>query len=250
MIDASLQNRLELSFDNVTVSLDRYTQELAELKRNFYHSGVQELRAEHNRSTKELTEELTELRQNFSQLQYNLQQLRELHSNCPTHITSCSSLPSFCPSGYYWLIDDFYYFFGRVYCDMSLSCGGVTGGWMRVAELNMTDTSQQCPRGLVERNESGIRQCRIGENGCFSVYHFTAGVSHSRVCGRIKSYQVGSTNAYHDFYHGLATNIDSNYVNGVSLTHGTSPRQHIWTFAAALDKNDNLTAGRSSHCPC
>ena len=32
---------------------------------------------------------------------------------------------------------------------------------MRVAALNMTDTSQQCPGELVERNETGIRQCRI-----------------------------------------------------------------------------------------
>ena len=45
----------------------------------------------------------------------------------------------------------------HVYCsDMTLSCGGVTGGWMRVAELNMTDTSQQCPSGLVESNGNNV----------------------------------------------------------------------------------------------
>ena len=31
----------------------------------------------------------------------------------------------------------------RVYCDMTRTCSGVTGGWMRVAELNMADTSSQ-----------------------------------------------------------------------------------------------------------
>ena len=37
-------------------------------------------------------------------------------------------------------------------------------------------------------------------------------------------------------------------MDGVSLTHG-NPREHIWTFAASLDRNDNLTDGWSSHCP-
>ena len=26
--------------------------------------------------------------------------------------------------------------------------------------------------------------------------------------------------------------IDENYLDGISLTHGSSPRQHIWSFAA------------------
>ena len=34
------------------------------------------------------------------------------------------------------------------YCDMTRSCGGITGGWMRVAELDMTDTITQCPDSL------------------------------------------------------------------------------------------------------
>ena len=270
------QSCVDSPLENVTAYLDRYTQELAEFRQDFHNSGVQELRAGHNRSTEELAElrqtfydsgvqglradhnrsieKLFDLRQNFSQFQYDLQRLSgEVHANCPAHISSCSSLPSSCPSGYYLLNLNLHYFFlyhVYKYCDMTFSCGNITGGWMRVVKLNMTDTSQQCPRGLVERNETGIRQCRIGENGCFSVYYYTEGVSYSQVCGRIKSYQVGSTNAFRDFYRGLATTIDSNYVTGVSLTHGTRPRQHIWTFAAALDKNDNLTEGRSSHCPC
>ena len=32
-----------------------------------------------------------------------------------------------------------------VYCEMTKSCGGITGGWMRVVELNMTNTTTQCP---------------------------------------------------------------------------------------------------------
>jgi hypothetical protein len=62
-------------------------------------------------------------------------------------VSSCVSLndlPRFSPSGYYWVRTSN----GsavRVYCDMTRSCGGVTGGWMRVAELDMTNSSHQCP---------------------------------------------------------------------------------------------------------
>ena len=75
----------------------------------------------------------------------------------------------------------------RVFCHIGLQCGGVTGSWMRVAE-----TYQDCPSGFVESNETGIHQCRIGENRCFSVNYPTFNVSYSSVCGGISAYQVGS----------------------------------------------------------
>ncbi len=40
------------------------------------------------------------------------------------------------------------------YCDMTLSCGNITGGWMKVAELDMTDNSNQCPSSLTQRIDS------------------------------------------------------------------------------------------------
>ena len=51
------------------------------------------------------------------------------------------------PSGYYWVRASN----GsavRMYCDVTRSCGGVTGGWMRVARLDFNDTSTSCPNGL------------------------------------------------------------------------------------------------------
>ncbi len=50
------------------------------------------------------------------------------------------------PSGYYWIGQS-----GSpasVYCDMTRTCGDLTGGWMRVANIDMTNTSQQCPSGF------------------------------------------------------------------------------------------------------
>ena len=146
--------------------------------------------------------------------------------------SSCAAQPPSSPSGYYWVrASD-----GSavsVYCNMTLSCGGVTGGWMRVAELDMTNSNHQCPSGLMERNDSpNIRTCVRDEasRGCTSVelYMSTANIQFSSVCGRITAYQVGRV----DYFHLNNNDLDDVYVDGVSLTHG-SPRQHIWTFAAA-----------------
>ena len=64
-------------------------------------------------------------------------------------------------------------------------------------------------------------------------------LQYSQVCGRIIAYQLGSPDAFY------LNTIDSLYVDGVSVTHG-SPRQHIWTFAAALDE----TRTDQYVCPC
>ena len=42
------------------------------------------------------------------------------------------------------------------------------------------------------------------------------------------------------------TTIDETYVDGVSLTHGSLPRKHIWTFAAAYDESRSTAIV----CPC
>ena len=130
------------------------------------------------------------------------------------------------------------------YCDMTRSCGGITGGWMRVAELDMTDNTTQCPDSL-ELRTTPLRTCRTSNtiSGiCSSDMFSVDGVLYSKVCGRIRAYQVGVTNA---FFSNL--NIDTFYVDGVSLTHGSSSKQHIWTFASALSEDDQAPIAK---CPC
>ena len=75
--------------------------------------------------------------------------------------------------------------------------------------------------------------------------------SCSTVCGRIIGYQIGSTDAFCPFQSRCnyrrnddpaiprAYTIDDVYVDGLSLTHG-HPREHIWTFAAAINDVDNI----------
>ena len=61
----------------------------------------------------------------------------------------------------------------RVYCDMTLSCGNITGGWMRVAELDMTDNNTQCPSTLIQRIDSNKRTCATNSSSasCTSVIY-------------------------------------------------------------------------------
>ena len=151
------------------------------------------------------------------------------------------------PSGHYWVRDTNGHAI-CAYCDMTRSCGGVTGGWTRVAELNMTESSQQCPSGLRLRTDSNIRTCGITSSpGCSSVNFAARSIQYSKVCGKIQSYQAGSPDAFGNTGRGPNPTIEGNYVDGVSLTHG-HPRQHIWTFAAGLDE---LGASHPQlNCPC
>ena len=105
------------------------------------------------------------------------------HANVPA--PSCAALPPSSPSGYYWVMASN----GsavRVYCDMTRSCGNITGGWVRVAELDMTNSNHQCPSGLTQHNDSNIRTCRRMESsgGCSSVM-INIPYSYSKVCGRV-----------------------------------------------------------------
>ena len=185
---------------------------------------ISQLSSEMQESRADNIEELAVLKQNYLQLNLNFQQMRAALL-CPHFIFSCSSLNPDCPSDYYQVRASNGSVV-RVYCDMTLSCGNTTGGWMRVAELNMTDASQQCPGELVERNEAGIRQCRIGGDRCFSVHYSTPDIVYSGLCGRIAAYQVGTTNAFRHYFDTATDTINSNYVDGISLTHG-NPREHI-----------------------
>ena len=197
------------------------------------------------------------LEQNMQQQSQTFKALWEELDRISTQFSavSCHSLPPSSPSGYYLVGNSSV----PVYCHMSLPCDGVTGGWMRVAALNMTDTSQQCPSGFKEPelNDLNIRTCvRSSSNaGCSSIndllYLSQTNIQYSSVCGRVRGYQIGTTNAFRG-YHYWSHGIDSEYVDGVSITRGNHPKHHVWTFAAALDKsgsqvqNDN----RQSYCPC
>ena len=124
-------------------------------------------------------------------------------------------------------------------------CGGP--GWRRAAYLNMSDPTQTCPPAwelITTPKRFCARPSSAGSYSCYSTMFPTQGIQYSQVCGRITGYQVGHPEAFVDGVFGPT--INERYVDGVSLTYG-SPRQHIWTFANALDERTTIYV---SICPC
>ena len=131
-----------------------------------------------------------------------------------------------------------------VYCDMDgNNCDG-EGGWIRVAQLNMSEPGATCPPGLTLQNYNNIDHslCGRSSSGCASTFFSTYGLNYTKVCGKVRGYQFGHIDAF-----GTGTNnIDSHYVDGISITYGSDPRQHIWTYAGG-DSEFNIGGG---NCPC
>ena len=154
------------------------------------------------------------------------------------------------PSGNYWILNSTQSPV-QVFCEMGdvfPASLNVTGGWVRVANLNMTDPNQQCPRNLTLSHTNPIRLCgRRTDSSCDSVTFTTNGVQYRQVCGRVRGYQFASTGAFTEYVCSRSScTIDKPYVDGVSITHGASPRKHIWTYAAGVVENQR----HMSRCPC
>ena len=140
------------------------------------------------------------------------------------------------PSGYYWVNTDS----GpqQVYCEMNTTrCGNITGGWTRVAHINMTDPEETCPSVL--RNITSPQRMCSGQTlaGCYSVHYPTLGLNYTHVCGRAVGYMSATSDGL-DALHTSKT-IDHPYVDGLSITYG-SPRHHLWTYSA----------GHTGRCLC
>ena len=132
---------------------------------------------------------------------------------------------------------------------VGVPCGGP--GWRRVVFLNMTNTSHVCPTGLGNRTYSR-RTCGQAHSGfysCSSTTFSVGGSQYSRVCGRALAYRRGHNLAFYGYQEGRG--IDSQYVDGLSLTHGApGSRQHIWTFASGYVTGSHSSNYSTAQCPC
>ena len=132
-----------------------------------------------------------------------------------------------------------------VYCDMTTD----GGGWTRVADFDAArdgcpDEWQDNPLGD-PYGDPEVPVCvanNVGEReGCHSAFFGWGPLRYGEVRGFVLGYQRASTDAFHP-----SVAIDGPYVDGVSITHGISPRQHVWTFAAGLHAGEATT----QVCPC
>ena len=118
----------------------------------------------------------------------------------------------------------------------------------RVAYLNMTDSGATCPTGLTQQQYNNIDHELCGRPnpysaGCSSTTFSTLGLSYYKVCGQVRGYEYNSPDAFGYMHFGKNEGIDTHYVDGISITHGQNPRQHIWTYAAGH-------SGNPGRCPC
>ena len=162
--------------------------------------------------------------------------------------SSCQQLSQDHPhaaSDYYWVSNGAMQPV-RVYCDMDQHCCNSTGGWVRIADIDVTDPNQQCPPGFNLRTD--VRSCGrdTTSHSCTSITFLTDSIEYRQVCGRIRAYLHWNTWAFYEYHKNRNLTIDQQYVDGMSLTHGRYSRQHIWTFASARsERYSNLHT-----CPC
>ena len=131
--------------------------------------------------------------------------------------------------------------------DQRFICGG-TAGWRRVVYIDMNDPSANCPSGWQLTGLSPRTCGRVTRQdlSCDTALFPVEGGEYTRVCGRIRGYQLGPTDGFEAFHTGVALSIDSAYLSGISLTYGM-PRNHIWSFAAGYSEDDPV---RVDNCPC
>ena len=116
----------------------------------------------------------------------------------------------------------------------ALTCNGISGQWRRVAYLDTSQTNIECPGSL--QSTTNPPSCRIFANSaiCSSVLFSSGGLPYSQVCGRIYRRCSGTPDAFDIVFPGdrpPSPTIDDNYVDGISISYGMNPRNHVWTLA-------------------
>ena len=137
-----------------------------------------------------------------------------------------------------------------VYCGMEGDTCDGNGGWMRIAYTNMTQPNATCPQGLFQYDFNNKALCDRNHlesgNGCSATFFSSGGLNYRKVCGKVRGYQYGCVDGIY-FNNGVVTDsIDDAYVDGVSITHGNNPCQHIWTYVAGDREHNNGV----HDCPC
>ena len=127
-------------------------------------------------------------------------------------------------------------------------CG--CGEWRLVIdEKYLHPYNDACPNTWNEFTTAGRQFCARQTNDftmavCDSATFTVSGDDYNQVCGRIVGYGEGLNTGFMD-----ASDIDSFPVNGLSLTYGTGPRNHIWTFAIGEIEEATATDVLGV-CPC
>ena len=138
-----------------------------------------------------------------------------------------------------------------VYCStiIAFSCHNIRGRWRRIAYLSDNTSPVQCPTGFELNNDPNVPAlCKRNPTGvrCSSITYSTNGNSYSQVCGTIHGSYFGDPDGFDSHNEDTSmrssstnTPLNGNYVDGISLTHGSINKHHIWTLTAIVNFANN-----------
>ena len=151
-------------------------------------------------------------------------------------------------NGWYWVRNSSDNSAERVYCYQRGHnfCG--EGVWMRIGYFDMGDNLAECPEPLERFAVNGRWYCRRTAQSCTSVLFSALGKNYTAVCGMVEGYQCGHVDGFAPSTAFLTP--DNFYVEGISITHGSSPRRHLWTYAVGQNANPDPGYSLSDQCPC
>ncbi len=135
----------------------------------------------------------------------------------------------------------------RFFSPSSSTCGCGGADWIRVASLDMTQPTTVCPSGWTLYPSP--RSCGRNSTQLQALATFTTqGRTYSHVCGKVLAYQKGHPDAFGASVIRSLSGIDGVYMDGVSVTHGsTTRRTHVWSFSAGAYAKGDI---RIPTCPC
>jgi hypothetical protein len=131
---------------------------------------------------------------------------------------------------------------------------GIRGNWTRIAYFD-TVRGDLCPSGLrtITNIKTGQTACGRNNNarGCTALT-FSATEPYTNICGRVRAYQKYNTNGFYPYNYQLQKTINSDYVNGISITQNRYSN-HLWTYVAGRAETEVSTSQNNyDHfaCPC
>jgi hypothetical protein len=139
----------------------------------------------------------------------------------------------------------------RALPDYQVKCD-IFGNWRRIAYFDTTK-GHSCPSGFrkvtnTTTNQTACESSQWAQFACTSPLFFTTNGSYTNVCGKLRGYQKFTTRGFGRNREGYIPSIDSQYVVGISITHG-SPRRHIWTLVSGISESKRIYS-LFQNCPC
>ena len=95
----------------------------------------------------------------------------------------------------------------------------------QVVDVDM-NRDDSCP-GIWQNVTTPKKLCIGSIAECSPAQFDVKGVEYQHVCGQAKAYQKGAPDAYQS----QLQSVDRAYVDGISITLGSPPRKHVWTYA-------------------